>query len=312
MSKEIAIREEGAVAVTSPMSLKELEDKFIASLDVRPNSRDLYRRTLKQYFNWIADKGYLLTDMARPQIIEYKEDLLARGLSALTVGSYLVTVRLFYEWAEAQKYYPNIARGVRNPKRKQAFKKQPLTPDQAQGLLKHYKDPRDFALVNLMVRTGLRCIEVSRANTEDITYKGSQRVLLIQGKGRDELDQFVLLTDKAYRPIEEYLSSRKAKTSEPLFISTSNNSQGERLSTRTVSHIAKEALKGIGLDEKAFTAHSLRHTAIVNSRRAGATLEQAQAMARHSSPVTTQIYDSVFRDEDRLLHSAEMLIDKLY
>ena len=312
MSKEIAIREEGAVAVTSPMSLKELEDKFIASLDVRPNSRDLYRRTLKQYFNWIADKGYLLTDMARPQIIEYKEDLLARGMSALTVGSYLVTVRLFYEWAEAQKYYPNIARGVRNPKRKQAFKKQPLTPDQAQGLLKHYKDPRDFALVNLMVRTGLRCIEVSRANTEDITYKGSQRVLLIQGKGRDELDQFVLLTDKAYRPIEEYLSSRKAKTSEPLFISTSNNSQGERLSTRTVSHIAKEALKGIGLDEKAFTAHSLRHTAIVNSRRAGATLEQAQAMARHSSPVTTQIYDSVFRDEDRLLHSAEMLIDKLY
>ena len=312
MSKEIAIREEGAVAVTSPMSLKELEDKFIASLDVRPNSRDLYRRTLKQYFNWIADKGYLLTDMARPQIIEYKEDLLARGLSALTVGSYLVTVRLFYEWAEAQKYYPNIARGVRNPKRKQAFKKQPLTPDQAQGLLKHYKDPRDFALVNLMVRTGLRCIEVSRANTEDITYKGSQRVLLIQGKGRDELDQFVLLTDKAYRPIEEYLSSRKAKTSEPLFISTSNNSQGERLSTRTVSHIAKEALKGIGLDEKAFTAHSLRHTAIVNSRRAGATLEQAQAMARHSSQVTTQIYDSVFRDEDRLLHSAEMLIDKLY
>lgn len=312
MSKEIAIREEGAVAVTSPMSLKELEDKFIASLDVRPNSRDLYRRTLKQYFNWIADKGYLLTDMARPQIIEYKEDLLARGMSALTVGSYLVTVRLFYSWAEALKYYPNIARGVRNPKRKQQFKKQPLTPDQAQGLLKHYKDPRDFALVNLMVRTGLRCIEVSRANTEDITYKGSQRVLLIQGKGRDELDQFVLLTDKAYRPIEEYLSSRKAKTSEPLFISTSNNSQGERLSTRTVSHIAKEALKGIGLDEKAFTAHSLRHTAIVNSRRAGATLEQAQAMARHSSPVTTQIYDSVFRDEDRLLHSAEMLIDKLY
>jgi integrase/recombinase XerD len=71
-------------------------------------------------------------------------------------------------------------------------------------------------------------------------------------------DNFVILTDKTYQPIEEYLSSRgKVNSSEPLFTSISNNSKGERLSTRSISYIAKEGLKAIGLDERAFTAHSL-------------------------------------------------------
>jgi hypothetical protein len=48
----------------------------------------------------------------------------------------------------------------------------------------------------------------------------------------------------------EYLATREnIKSSDPLFTSTSNNSKGERLTTRT-SYIAKEGLKAIGLDEK--------------------------------------------------------------
>ena len=312
---DIIVKQAQDVATVSPQRIEELVDSFINSQDVKLSSKLLYRRTLKQYFNWVEDKGYLLSEIARPQLLEYKQDLLSSDKSSLTVGSYITSVRRFYEWTEANKYYPNVAKGIKTPKRKQQFKKQPLLPDQATALLSYYQDKalRDYAIVNLLLRTGLRTIEVIRANVEDITFKGSQRVLLVQGKGRDERDNFVLLTDKAYQPIAEYLATRgKVNISEPLFTSTSNNSKGERLSTRSISYIAKEGLKAIGLDERSFTAHSLRHTTAVNILRAGGSLETAQFTLRHSNPATTQIYTATLNEERRLQNSGEALIDSLY
>ena len=312
---DIVVKQAQDVATVSPQRIEELVDSFIASQDVKESSKLLYRRTLKQYFNWVDKKSYLLSEIARPQLLEYKEELLNSNMSSLTVGSYITSVRRFYEWTEANKFYPNVAKGIKTPKRKQQFKKQPLLPAQATALLSYYQDKalRDYAIVNLLLRTGLRTIEIIRANVEDITFKGSQRVLLIQGKGRDEKDNFVLLTDKTYQPIAEYLATRgKVNSSEPLFTSTSNNSKGERLSTRSISYIAKEGLKAIGLDERAFTAHSLRHTTAVNILRGGGSLEQAQMTLRHSNPATTQIYTATLNEERRLQNSGEALIDSLY
>jgi integrase/recombinase XerC/integrase/recombinase XerD len=312
---EIAIKQAQDVATVSPQRIEELVDSFINSQDVKLSSKLLYRRTLKQYFNWVDKKGYLLSEIARPQLLEYKDELLSSGMSSLTVGSYITSVRRFYEWTEANIFYPNVAKGIKTPKRKQQFKKQPLLPSQATELLNYYKDKalRDYAIVNLLLRTGLRTIEVIRANVEDITFKGSQRVLLVHGKGRDEKDNFVLLTEKAYQPIAEYLATRgKVNSSEPLFTSTSNNSKGERLSTRSISYIAKEGLKAIGLDERSFTAHSLRHTTAVNILRAGGSLETAQFTLRHSNPATTQIYTSTLNEERRLQNSGEALIDTIF
>jgi integrase/recombinase XerC/integrase/recombinase XerD len=312
---DITVREAQNLATATPKRIDELVDSFIASQDVKLSSKLLYRRTLKQYFSWVTKKGYLLSEIARPEILEYKDELLLSGMSSLTVGSYITSVRRFYEWTEANKYYPNVAKGVKTPKRKQQFKKQPLLPSQATELLNYYQDKalREYAIIGLLLRTGLRTIEVIRASVEDITYKGSQRVLLIQGKGRDEKDNFVLLTDKTYQPIAQYLATRgNIDSSEPLFTSTSNNSKGDRLTTRTISYIAKEGLKAIGLDERSFTAHSLRHTTAVNILRAGGSLETAQFTLRHSNPATTQIYTATLNEERRLQNSGEALIDTLY
>jgi integrase/recombinase XerD len=303
------------IELIQPLRIESLVDSFIQAQDVKLSSKELYRRTLKQYFNWVDNKNYLLSEIARPQLLEYKDELLNSGLSSLTVGSYITSVRRFYEWAESNKFYPNVAKGIKTPKRKQQFRKQPLLPEQATALLSYYQDKtlRDYAVISLLLRTGLRTIEVIRASVGDIVFKGSQRVLLVHGKGRDEKDNFVLLTDKAYKPIAEYLATRgKVNSLEPLFTSSSNNSKGERLTTRTISYIAKEGLKAIGLDEKSFTAHSLRHTTAVNILRGGGSLEQAQFTLRHSNPATTQIYTATLNEERRLQNSGEALLDNLY
>lgn len=312
---DLAVITSQDVATVDQARVKELVDAFISDQDVKQSSRNLYRRTLNLYFNWVDKKGYDLSLINRVHLLQYKEDLLASGMSSLTVSSYITSVRRFYEWTEANKLYANVAKGIKSPKRKQQFKKQPLTPAQATSLMEYYRlrDLRDYAVINLLLRTGLRTIEAIRANVGDIVYKGSQRVLLVQGKGRDEKDNFVLLTEKAYQPIAEYLTLKgKSNNSEPIFTSTSNNSKGDRLTTRTISFIAKEGLKAIGLEDRAFTAHSLRHTTAVNILRAGGSLETAQFTLRHSNPATTQIYTATLNEERRLQNSGEALLDSLY
>ena len=95
------------------------------------------------------------------------------------------------------------------------------------------------------------------------------------------------------------------KKDEPLFCSHSDRNRGEDLTTRSVSRIIKQALRGVGLDDSRLTAHSLRHTAISLSIQGGASLQQAQAMARHSDSKTTLVY---FHNLERISLGAEKFI----
>ena len=267
---------------------------FIDSQDVKQSSKALYSRTLAQYFNWIKKNGYNNGLITRKEVIQYKEDLLASGHSPLTVGSYLTVVRKFYAFAEANKYYPNVAKEIKTPKKKQAFEKETLTEAESGRLnsyIKANRSQRDYAILNLIQNTGLRTIEVVRANVEDITIRNGKRILLVQGKGRDAKDQLVVLTESAYKPIAEYLESRpKAKNNEPLFICESNNNKGRRLTTRFISGLAKQGLVSIGLDDRRYTAHSLRHTVGTLLYAKTGRIDLVQIALRHSTPTTSQIY----------------------
>lgn len=311
-----ALRTTGLQTQTSGISdWRQVVGMFIASQDVKDSSRSLYTRTLSQFFLWIEKTGKVLNSLTREDILEYKDHLLSSGLSALTISSYLVVVRKFYEWTESLLIYPNIAKGIKTPRRKQAFKKQHLSENKIGDLLEYYKEKslRDFAIVNLLLRTGLRTIEVIRADVGDITFKGDKRVLLVWGKGHTEKDSFVVLTDKTYLPIREYLDSRKGvKSGDPLFVSNSRRNGGERLTTRTISGICKEGLREVGLDGKEFTAHSLRHTTAVEILKNGGEITDVQRVLRHTSPVTSQIYTESIEEELRLQKSPESLLDRAF
>ena len=305
-----------AAALVSGADVPAVVELFTASQDRKATTRDLYARTVSAFFAWVTASGRTISRLTVADIIAYKEQLQREGKTALTVASYVNSIRRFYVWTEANKIYPNIGKGLHAPKRKQAFRKQPLTVAQVGELLHHEQgtqSARDYAIINLMVRTGLRCVEVVRANVGDVTYKGGQRVLLVQGKGRDEKDNFVILTDDCYNPIREYLNTRSVlDDNAPLFASVSRNNVGGRLTTRAVSGIAKQGLKSVGLDNKVFTAHSLRHTTAVNILRAGGSLEMAQYTLRHTNPATTQIYTATLKEEQRLNNGGETLLDNLY
>ncbi len=55
-------------ALTGSQNIETLVEEFISAQDVKQSSKDLYRRTLKQYFTWIEKEGYQLSQIARPQV----------------------------------------------------------------------------------------------------------------------------------------------------------------------------------------------------------------------------------------------------
>lgn len=293
--------------------LMAMIERFIASQDVSKSSKATYSRQLKQFVSWLMETGKIeaLNALKRLDILTYKENLLETGKSSCTIDGYMTSVRKFFEFLEGEKIYPNIARGIKGTKKAKSFRKDCLTPQQIREALGSIdrgtlEGLRDYAVFNLLVRTGLRTVEVAKAEAGDLRQEGGEAVLWVQGKGRNSKDDFVLLVDKALKPLREYLSARGAiSDTAPLFASISDRNSGHALTTKSISRIIKKILRAVGLNDKRLSAHSLRHTAISLSIKGGATLEQAQLMARHTDPKTTMIY---FHNAARIQAGAERFI----
>ena len=293
---------------------EEIIGRWMASLDLASGTKETYLSGFKAFCWFVRSTSLDFDELTRDDVKSFKEYLVdEKKLKPATVSSYLASVRSFYAYSE-DNGIENIAHRVKGVTDSRSFKKEPLTPDQAQRLLASIdrsteKGMRDFAILNLMLRTGLRDIEIVRANCKDIQTKAGVDVLYVQGKGRASKDNFVVLTPKALSPIAAYLEKRgNVNELDPLFASVSSRNAGERLTVRSVSRIAKSALRAIGIDDERYTAHSLRHTAITFSLLGGATERDAQQMARHANITTTMLYS---HDIDRIKHAAEREIDNV-
>jgi len=93
-----------------------LMQAFLSSLDVKEKTRQTYYWAMTQYFEWLQKTNRALHSLSNADIIAYKNDLLRKMLTPLTVGVYLCAVRRFYAWAESTRLHPNIARDVRSPR----------------------------------------------------------------------------------------------------------------------------------------------------------------------------------------------------
>lgn len=285
---------------------------YLDALDASEKTRDVYRRALARYAAWLDGHGLPVQNTRREDVLAYKRDL-EQTRSAATVNAYLVAVRGFYAWLDANGWHPNVARDVKGVKHRAATGRDALTLEQARGLISDGADTleekRNLAMINLMLRRGLRTVEVSRADVGDLRNIGGQAVLYVQGKGHASKDDFVVLGDAVAGPIRDYLAARgPAPEDAPLFASVGNRSAGGRLATRTISRIVKGAYARHGIQDPHITAHSLRHTAVTLALKAGATVQEAQAMARHANISTTMVYA---HNLDRMEARAESSLDGL-
>ncbi len=111
------------VTTSNQSRMDELLNGFIPDPGCEGKLEATIQARHQQYFKWINSRSLEMTNVIRADILVYKKHLMVSGLTSLSVGSYITSGRRFYEWAEANKYYPNVAKGVKSPKRKQQFEK---------------------------------------------------------------------------------------------------------------------------------------------------------------------------------------------
>jgi integrase/recombinase XerC len=272
----------------------DLLDKFIAFIDAKPNTIETYRRAVKQFFVWISTNNIKMPK--REDIINYRTSLKARCKPS-TVQNCITALKLFFRWTESERLYLNIAEHIKGAVLDRNYKKDYLTSVQLKAVLDSIdtsstKGKRDYAVFAVMATGGLRTIEISRADFEDLRTIGDCEVLYLQGKGKEEKTEYIKIEPLVGQALRDYINSlnHAPDDKKPLFSSLSDRNYAKRLTVRSVSRIIKSRLLNAGLNSSRLTAHSLRHSAITLALLSGETLQEVQQFARHSNISTTQIY----------------------
>lgn len=153
---------------------------------------------------------------------------------------------------------------------------------------------RDYTALLLMVRLGLRAVEVARLELGDVHW--AQGEITVRGKGnrRERLP----LPDDVGEALADYLGDRRPG-SPCRYLLLRERAPRHGLSSAAVSMIVSRAGKKVGLG--GLGAHCLRHTAATRMLGQGASLPEVAQVLRHRSLDTTAIYAKVDREALRPL-----------
>lgn len=288
----------------------ELFTRWIRFIDAKPKTVQTYTRAIRQFFYYLSNNE--INNPTRADIIAYRDSLIAEH-KPTTVNNYLMAVKQFFKWTATENIYPNITINVKGVKLDTGFKKDYLTSKQVGKLLNAIdrttiKGLRDYAILSLMVTTGLRTIEVTRANIGDMRTVADFTALFIMGKGHSEKTIYVKVEEPVEDAIRAYLTAGgKTTDSEPLFASIANRNEGGRMTTRSISRIAKENMIEAKLNSNRLTAHSLRHTTATLNLLNGGTPEETMQLLRHANLNTTLIYSHAL---ERAKNNSEARVSK--
>ena len=151
---------------------------------------------------------------------------------------------------------------------------------------------RDFAILKLLIRLGLRALEVSNLKLEDIDWRHGE--ITVQAKGRCERLPLPVDVGEA---LSAYLHGRPRVACRKAFLTVLAPTVG--ISSSGVSCVVRRACRRADL--ALLGPHRLRHNAATTMLKAGASLSEVGQVLRHQALLTTAIYAKVDRVSLRTL-----------
>jgi integrase/recombinase XerD len=166
-----------------------------------------------------------------------------------------------------------------------------LTPAQVEAVLEAVRaDPRfgrrNYAMIILQARLGLRAQEVIAIQLDDIDWRAGE--LVVRGKGKNH-DRVPIPPDVG-EALADYLRHGRASTSRALFV-TPRAPRGAYKKCRILNTILQEAFARTGITPPRHVgSRVLRHSLATNLIRGGASLSEVGELLRHRSRTSTMIY----------------------
>jgi integrase/recombinase XerD len=148
---------------------------------------------------------------------------------------------------------------------------------------------RDYAILLLLARLGLRASEVVMLELEDIDWKGG--CLSVCGKG-GRRSQLPLPRDVGEAIVAYLRRGRPRSLCRRVFLTAHAPVRGF-LGPSAISTVVRHALESAGIDAPTRGAHQFRHGLASEMLRRGASLTQIGELLGHRSPETTKIYTKI-------------------
>ncbi len=266
--------------------------------NVGESSRRIYQGDAYQFFRWLVEHNFNLGAIGYEELSEYRAWLEGRYQKP-TAARKLVVMRRLLEIAVLLKLRadnPAVQLKSFGPGNNETTHRA-LTKEEATALLGTIdhataKGKRDYALLLLLLRTGIRRAEAAGLAIGDLSTEGGHFIATIRhGKGNKR--RVVKLPPVVREALETYLAATKQRQGgreAPLFVrfSKGDKPKNSGLDGRDIERIVEGYAAACGLER--LTPHGLRASFVTLALENGAKLQQVQYAVGHADPRTTERY----------------------
>ncbi len=302
-------------------TVRALVASWLGSFTASQDTREAYRRDLKEFVDWCARRSLDPLVVRLPEAQMYATELAVtpiartgRPYAASTAARKLAAISSWYTFlVRADVIDANPARDVSRPRYDRRHSPTAsVSESQAGAMLTASRQYEHRTLgaacasvaMMLLVDLGVRVSEVCRADLGDLGQREGMRVLTVRMKGGTVRARPV--PPRLSALLDECLARRPDASDGDALLVTE---QGRRLNRHQVYRVVQRTAEQAGVPmPHRITPHSMRHTFNTIARERGAPLEDRRDALGHSSAAVTQLYDhvamSITRDPAHLVAAA--------
>ena len=160
----------------------------------------------------------------------------------------------------------------------------PIEPENLKQILKKIRgEPRDKAMILVLLRTGMRICELLTTKIQDINLR--ERKILIFESAKNKIGRVVYLSDDARAALKKWMKIRKQQSNYLFY-----GHRGRPLCYEAARSVFNKYSDKAGLSHKGYTLHCLRHTYATELLNARMPLECLEKLMGHSRLEVTRRY----------------------
>lgn len=281
--------------------MKELIEQFIRERsilkNVSPNTVAWYRDSFRAF-------GGALD--SRSDIVQRIGELKARGVSAISINTYLRCVNAFHRWANTEGHLAGEQIHIHRLKEEEKVL-ETLSSEHIQRILsfrprKLESERRQHTLACVLLDTGLRIDEALSLAKSDVDF--DNMLLRVRGKGAKE--RLVPISIEMRKLLWRWLRNEHGPTEGFVF----GSRWGSKLDQRNVLRQFKRFGTRLHITGVRFSFHTLRHTFAVNYIRNGGDVFRLQRILGHTTLEMTRRYVNLQTSDLQAVHSKLSLLSR--
>ncbi len=270
------------------LKVKHAHQKFIKDLKTKgrsPATIASYDRHLDDLIEFLGEiKKDKVHHVTKKDLSGFAKYLKNKGYTKKSIAAKSTTAKSFFKFLEINEYITSNPAIVLEEIKQETKESTPriLSAVEYRALRDiARKDARNYAIIELLLQTGIKIGELTRVQKEDVNLKKGK---LDIRNTKNKVDRTIPLNNTAGKAIRDYLKIRP-KTKEKIMFVTKT---GHPILLRNVRVFIKLYYKKAGITDA--KVHDLRHTFCAHHLKKGTSLLVVAKMAGHKKLATTEKY----------------------